>query len=59
MVNLVIILSVLFATLFVVVKVTEKQAKPLSDEQSQKLSRIAMILIAVLLITQLLYHGFS
>lgn len=58
MTNLLIILSVLFASLFLVVKLTEKHGKPLTDEQSHKYSRIAMILMAVLLIAQLLYLMF-
>jgi hypothetical protein len=48
--NLLIILAVLFVALFVVVTLTEKYAKPMEAEQQTKLSRIAMVLMAVLLL---------
>lgn len=58
MTNLLIILSVLFISLFIIVKLTEKHGKPLTDEQRQKYSRIAMVLMGILLISQLLYLMF-
>lgn len=52
--NLLIILGVLFVALIVVVKVTERYAKPMEAEQQSKLSRIAMILMALLLLAGLM-----
>ena len=52
--NLISILVVLFITLFVVVKVTERHSKPLTTEQQGKLAKIAMVLIAVMLIAGLI-----
>ena len=54
MANLLLILGALFVTLFIVVKVVEKHAKPMPGEQMAKLSRLAMILIMVLLVGRLL-----
>lgn len=54
MANLLLILGALFVTLFVVVKLAEKFAKPMPGEQMAKLSRLAMILIMVLLVGSLL-----
>ena len=56
--NLLLILVVLFATLFVVVKLAERIGKPMAEGQQHKLSRIAMVLIAVLLVVQLLRQVF-
>lgn len=52
--NLISILVVLFITLFVVVKVTERHSKPLTTEQQGKLAKIAMVLIAIMLIAGLI-----
>lgn len=54
--NLLVILLVLFVSLAVIVKVAEKYAKPMEDEQQRKLSRIAMILIMALMVLGLLRH---
>lgn len=54
--NLLIIIVVLFASLFLISKVLEGRAKPLSPEQASKLSRWAMIAIGTLLVFQLLRH---
>ena len=54
--NLLLILAVLFAVLIVVVKLTEKYAKPVEGEQDSKLSRIIMVMIMLLLIGQLIQH---
>lgn len=51
--NLLSILFILFLTLAVVVMVAERYSKPMSGEKQAKLSRIALILIAVLLIVRL------
>lgn len=56
--NLLIILVVLFAALIVVVGLAERFGKPMDNEQQNKLGRIAMILLAVLLIAQLIRHVF-
>ncbi len=47
---LLVILGILFATLFVVVMLTQRFGKPMEPEQMQKLSRVAMILMGVLLV---------
>ena len=52
--NLISILVVLFITLFVVVKVTERHSKPLTAEQQGKLAKIAMVLIFIMLIAALI-----
>ena len=52
--NLISILVLLFITLFIVVKLTERHGKPLTAEQQGKLSKIAMVLIAVMLIATLI-----
>jgi preprotein translocase subunit SecG len=54
MTNLLIILVVLFAVLALVVKLTEKHAKPIDSKEQNKLSRIAMVLIAMLIIGRLI-----
>ncbi|MFA7553396.1 MAG: hypothetical protein WCY88_04025 [Spongiibacteraceae bacterium] len=48
--NLLLILVILFVVLAIVVKLVERFAKPMDLEQQSKLSRIAMILIALLLL---------
>ncbi|MGK0499809.1 MAG: hypothetical protein ACJAYG_001454 [Oceanicoccus sp.] len=57
--DLLVILGVLFISLFVVVKFAEKFAKPVDPAQLTKMSRIAMILIAVLLVGRLLQQMFA
>lgn len=52
--NLLLILVCLFVALFIVVKLTERFAKPVDPENQIKLSRWAMILLAVLLVGSLL-----
>lgn len=52
--NLISILVLLFIALFVVVKLTERHGKPLTHEQQGKLSKIAMVLIFVMLIAALI-----
>ncbi|WP_175404524.1 hypothetical protein [Endozoicomonas atrinae] len=52
--NLISILVLLFITLFVVVKLTELHGKPLTNEQQSKLSKIAMVLIFVMLVAALI-----
>ena len=48
MTNLIIILSVLFAALFVIVQLSQRFSAPIETEKMNKLSRIAMILIALM-----------
>lgn len=50
--NLLLIILAVFAGLFVLVKLTEGRAQPMSAEQSSKLSRWIMIGIFTLLIIQ-------
>ncbi|WP_257296559.1 hypothetical protein [Endozoicomonas sp. YOMI1] len=52
--NLISILVLLFITLFVVVKLTERHGKPLTNEQQGKLAKIAMVLIVVMLVAALI-----
>ncbi|WP_020584981.1 hypothetical protein [Endozoicomonas elysicola] len=52
--NLISILVLLFITLFIVVKLTERHGKSLTSEQQSKLSKIAMVLIFVMLIAALI-----
>ena len=52
--NLISILVVLFITLFVVVKVTERHGKALTAEQQGKLAKVAMALIFIMLIAGLI-----
>ena len=54
MANLLIILVVLFAVLALVVKLTEKHAKPIDAKEQNKLSRIAMVLIVMLILGRLI-----
>ena len=56
MANLVLILLVLFISLVVLVKLTEKRAKPMSPEQQAKLSRWLMPLVFLMLLAGLLRH---
>ena len=54
--NLLLILGVLFVALFIVVKLTERYAKPVDEQQQAKMSRIAMILIMLVLVLGLIRH---
>ena len=56
--DLLLIILVLFAVLAIVVKLTEKYAKPMDSEQDAKWSRIIIILIAILLLGRLVQHYF-
>ena len=56
--NLLIILAVLFVCLFLVVTLAERFGKPMDPEKQVKLSRIAMILIGVMLVARLLKELF-
>ena len=47
MANLLLILGVLFASLFLVVKLLDGRAKPLTPEQQARLSRWLMVLVAI------------
>lgn len=47
------ILACLFVALFVLVKLTEKHAKPMAPEQQQKLSKIIVALVAISLVASL------
>ena len=47
MANLLLILGVLFASLFVIVKLLDGRAKPLAPEQQARLSRWLMVLVAI------------
>lgn len=57
MLNLLTILLVLFAVLFIVVKVTEKYARPMSAEQQSKIWPIIAVLIVAGLILQLIQYA--
>ena len=52
--HLIMILLVLFISLFVVVQLAEKYGKPLSREKQAKYSRITIVLMVVLLVGQLI-----
>ena len=54
--NLLLILLCLFAALFLVVKLTERFGKPMEAAEQSKMSRWAMILLAILLVGNLLRH---
>jgi hypothetical protein len=54
--NLLLILLVLFVALIVVVKFTEKNAKPLTSEQQAKMSKIFMVLIFVMLVAAIVKY---
>ncbi len=51
--NLLIILVLLFAALFVLIKVLEGRAQPLSNEQQARLSRWIMILVFISIVLAL------
>lgn len=50
--NLLIIVSILFAALWLVVNLTEAKAKPLTSEQSARLSKWLLLAVCVLLAVQ-------
>jgi hypothetical protein len=56
--TLLIILAVLFATLFIVIPMIEKSKLRISDEETAKISRWIWPLIMILLITQLIMFAF-
>ena len=56
--NLLMILAVLFICLFLVVTLAERFGKPMDPEKQAKLSRIALILIGVMLVARLLRELF-
>ena len=56
--NLLIILLVLFICLFLVVTLTGRYGKPMDPVKQAKLSRVALILIAVMLIARILKEFF-
>lgn len=56
--TLLIILAVLFATLFLVIPLIEKSKVRISDEETSKISRWIWPLIMILLITQLIMLAF-
>lgn len=53
MTNLLIVLAILFGCLFLVVKLLEGRAQPLSPEQQSRLSRWLVILVFVSIILAL------
>lgn len=50
MTNLLLILILLFAALFLVITLTERFSKPLQAEESQRLSKIILFLVAAVMI---------
>ena len=54
--NLITILLLLFLILAVVVMVTEKFGKPMSQGRQSKLMKIALILMFILIVTRILTH---
>lgn len=54
--NLLLILVVLFAVLFLLVTVLEKSGSTMSEEQQSKLSRWILPLVALLLVAQLIRY---
>ena len=54
--NLLIIVGVLFIALFIVVKLTEKYARPVDQQQQVKMSRLAMVLMLLVLVMALIRH---
>ena len=52
--NLLLVIGLVFAILFILTKLLEGRAKPLSAEQQQRLSRWIMILVAVSLLLSLI-----
>lgn len=58
MINLITILAILFALLFAIVTVLEKYGKRHSSEDMNKLSRLIIPLIALVLVLQAVRHFF-
>ncbi len=56
--NLLTILLVLFVSLLILVTLAERFGKPMDPEKQAKLSKIALILIGVLLVARLLKEVF-
>lgn len=54
--NLLIIVGVLFIALVIVVKLTERYAKPVDQQQQAKMSRLAMVLIMLVMVLALIRH---
>lgn len=54
MTNLLVVLAILFGSLFLVVKLLEGRARPLSPEQQARLSRWLIILVFVSIVLALL-----
>lgn len=54
--NLLIIVGVLFIALFIVVKLTERYAKPVDQQQQAKMSRLAMVLMLLVMVMALIRH---
>ena len=54
--NLLIIVGVLIIALFIVVKLTEKYARPVDQQQQAKMSRLAMVLMLLVLVMALIRH---
>lgn len=52
--NLLLVIGLVFAILFILTKVLEGRAKPLSAEQQQRLSRWIIILVAASLLLSLI-----
>ena len=50
MTNLLIILGVLFAALFILLPILEKTAKPVEEQQMQKYSKIIMYLMMAMIV---------
>lgn len=50
MANLLLVLVLLFASLFLVVKLLEGRAEPLSDEKQARLSGVLQVLVMLLVI---------
>lgn len=56
--NVIIIIGAIFLTLFVLTKVLEGRAEPMSPEKAQKLSRVAMILVTISILIGLFRYYF-
>ena len=56
MTNLIIILAVLFASLFLFINLTERFAKPMEPEKVAQLSRWILPLVGLLIVIQLFRH---
>ncbi len=54
--NLLMVLGILLVALVVVVKLTERFAKPVDERQQAKMSKIAMVSIMLLLVLALIRH---